>query len=159
MDTLPADFPWTELRRYVRRRVDDPHLADDVVQEVAITAWKKGDQLRDPGAYKAWVFSIARRKVIDRFRALLRERTAPRRGAEFPRQPDDPPGPPELHLALRRALRRIPGRYAQVLILRYWYGLSFRALRSTLGGSEVNLRVLAHRARKALEGQLRILAA
>ena len=159
MDTLRADFPWTALHRFVQRRVRDPHLADDVVQDVAVIAWTKQDQLRDPGAYKAWVFSIARRTVVERIRTRLRERAALRRGAMDPRPPDDPVESAEIHSLVRTALRQLPGRLRQILVLRYWHGMTYRAIGSTLGGSEINVRVLAHRARKALEGPLETTAA
>jgi RNA polymerase sigma-70 factor, ECF subfamily len=159
MNTLLSAFPWTELRRFVQRKVRDPQQVDDLVQEVAITVMTKGESLRDPGAFKAWVFSIARRKVVDSYRARQRERTALNRYAETRRATDDRPDPTERFTAVKTALREIPGHFARVLILRYFYGLSYRNIGKTLHGTEVGVRCLAHRARKALQSQLAAVAA
>jgi len=43
-------------------------LADDVVQETLIKAYKKADQLRDPKAAKSWLFSILSNCYNDHFR-------------------------------------------------------------------------------------------
>jgi RNA polymerase sigma-70 factor, ECF subfamily len=159
MNTLLSVFPWTELRRFVQSQVPDPQQADDLVQEVAIAVWTKGESLRVPGAFKAWVFSIARRKVATSYRSKKAERTALRRYAELRRAENNHPDTTECRAAVRSALREIPGNYAQVLILRLWHGLTYGNICSTLGGTEVGVRTLAHRARKALKGQLEALPA
>ncbi len=43
-------------------------LADDVVQETLIKAYKKADQLRDPKAARSWLFSILSNCYNDHFR-------------------------------------------------------------------------------------------
>ena len=159
MSTLLDAFPWTELRRFVERQVRDPQQADDLVQEVAITVWTKGESLRDPGAFKSWVFSIARRKVVDSYRSRQMERIALDRYAETRRAEDDRPDMTERFAAVRTALRELPGHFARVLILRYFYGLSYREISKTLHGTEVAVRTLAHRARRALQGRLEAVAA
>lgn len=43
-------------------------LADDVVQETLIKAYKKSDQLRDPKAARSWLFSILSNCYNDHYR-------------------------------------------------------------------------------------------
>jgi len=43
-------------------------LADDVVQETLIKAYKKSDQLRDPKAARSWLYSILSNCYNDHFR-------------------------------------------------------------------------------------------
>jgi RNA polymerase sigma-70 factor (ECF subfamily) len=46
----------------------DAALADDVVQETLIKAYKKSDQLRDPKAARSWLFSILSNCYNDHYR-------------------------------------------------------------------------------------------
>ncbi len=159
MNTLLDAFPWTELRRFVESQVRDPQQADDLVQEVAIAAWTKGESLRDPGAFKSWTFRIARNKVASSYRSLMAEQKALRRYADRRRAEEPGPDLTDRHADVRATLRDLPGRYAQVLILHYWYGLPFHDIGTTLGGTAVGARTVAHRARKALKGRLANVAA
>ena len=56
------------LERYLRYRLPCAADADDVMQEVCLTAYQKLDQLKDPGAFKPWLLAIARNKCHDFFR-------------------------------------------------------------------------------------------
>jgi len=54
--------------RYVRFRIASKADADDILQEVYLTAFHRFDQLKSPDAFKAWLISIARSKCSDYFR-------------------------------------------------------------------------------------------
>ena len=54
--------------RYVRFRIASKADADDILQEVYLTAFHRFDQLKSPDAFKAWLISIARTKCSDYFR-------------------------------------------------------------------------------------------
>ncbi len=51
-------YAWTHQRA----------LADDLVQDTLTKAWRKGEQLRDPRAQEAWLFSILANCYRDHFR-------------------------------------------------------------------------------------------
>ena len=53
--------------RYVKFRVGNDE-AEDIVQEICLTAYQKYGQLKAPGAFKGWILSIARNKCNDHFR-------------------------------------------------------------------------------------------
>src|SRR5262245_65479163 len=78
----PAEFAghgrW--LRTVALARVGEPAAADDVLQEVAMTAVQKGSQLRDRSRVAGWLYRLAvvaslqyrrrqgrRRKLLDRY--------------------------------------------------------------------------------------------
>lgn len=56
------------VERFVRFRLSDRSDADDVLQEVFLTAFRKFSQLQNEDAFKPWILSIARNKCNDYFR-------------------------------------------------------------------------------------------
>jgi len=58
----------TAAERYVRFRLSSRSDADDVLQEVYLTAYHRFEQLKNKDAFKTWLISIARSKCTDYFR-------------------------------------------------------------------------------------------
>lgn len=65
-----------DLRRFLRRRVGDDHLADDLLQEVFVRIHRKIDSLRESDRLAAWVYRIARNVVRDHYRQRQKASTA-----------------------------------------------------------------------------------
>ena len=61
------------LFRHALRLTPDRRLAEDVVQEAFITAWRRLPTLQDPAAFRSWLYQITTRRSIDAFRALKPE--------------------------------------------------------------------------------------
>lgn len=57
------------VERFVRYRLPSQADADDVLQEVYLSAYRKFPQLKNKDAFKPWIISIARNKCNDYFRA------------------------------------------------------------------------------------------
>lgn len=58
----------TAIERFIRFRISSKADADDVLQDVLLTAYQKFHQLKKNDAFKAWIISIARNKCNDYFR-------------------------------------------------------------------------------------------
>jgi RNA polymerase sigma-70 factor (ECF subfamily) len=58
----------TALRAFIRRRVKDDHVADDLLQDVFVRIHDKLDSLDDDERMAAWLFRIARNVVTDYYR-------------------------------------------------------------------------------------------
>ena len=56
------------LERFVRYRMPSQTDADDVLQEIYLTAYQRFAQLKNKDLFKAWITSIARNKCNDYFR-------------------------------------------------------------------------------------------
>ena len=70
MDTFEKllDTERVSVERFVRFRIRSKADADDVLQEVFLTAYQKFSQLKNREVFKAWILSIARNKCNDYFR-------------------------------------------------------------------------------------------
>ncbi len=56
-----------DLYRYALFLSKDEHIAQDVVQEVYVRAWKNIHKLKEVGAVKSWLFTILIRENARRF--------------------------------------------------------------------------------------------
>ena len=61
------------LYRIAYRLVGDAHDAEDVVQETLRSAWKSRENFQCGRGQRAWLASILRRRVIDRWRRVGRK--------------------------------------------------------------------------------------
>lgn len=63
---------WSELsgdlRRFIRRRVSDDHLTDDLLQETFVRIHRNLDALQEQDRLAGWVYQIARNVVRDHHR-------------------------------------------------------------------------------------------
>jgi RNA polymerase sigma-70 factor (ECF subfamily) len=125
MDTTVHDHAteqmWRELvaqlRAFVRRRIADPHRADDLVSEILLRVHRNVGSLDDRERLPNWMFRIARNAVVDEYRRAGRAREqlvpdlADRAGTAGP---GDEPGragpdvPAELARCLRPLLAGLP---------------------------------------------------
>ena len=58
----------TALRAFIRRRVNDDHVADDLLQDVFVRIHNKLDSVTDEDRLVAWLYRIARNVVTDHYR-------------------------------------------------------------------------------------------
>jgi RNA polymerase sigma-70 factor, ECF subfamily len=73
MKTQPTtDAIWShlslDLRRFIRRRVPDDHVADDLLQDTFMQVHRNIGTLQDAERLAAWVYQIARNVVHDHHR-------------------------------------------------------------------------------------------
>lgn len=76
MTTQPTtDAIWmhlsSDLRRFIRRRVPDDHVADDLLQETFVRVHRNIGTLQEADRLAAWVFQIARNVVHDHHRKAM----------------------------------------------------------------------------------------
>ena len=58
----------SRLYRFVRKRVNDSHLAEDIVQEVFVRAYTHLNELADQQKMLPWLYQITRNVLIDYYR-------------------------------------------------------------------------------------------
>ena len=125
--------------------IDQKESAEEVVQDAFLATIRRWHQLRDPSAAQAYL----RRAVVNGSRDRLRARRV-RRAATAPepghiRSPEDQVLMLEEHRALITALRNLPQRQREVLVLRYFSDLTERETAQAVGISVGGVKSSAHR--------------
>jgi RNA polymerase sigma factor (sigma-70 family) len=110
--------------------------ADDCFQETMLAALRAYEQVREAGAIRAWLFSIAVRKAIDGQRDEVRaprpvEAIEPLAVAAATAPRDE---------ALWRAVRALPDKQRRAVSLRYLADLSHREIGEVMGTTEASAR-------------------
>ena len=143
------------LVRMAKLLVGDQQSAEDVVQDVFLGLYRALPRLRDPQA----IMPYLRAAVINRSRSTLRSR---RRAALRPVQHQPPARSAESavmdradRIAVMAAVRKLPRRAREVLVLRYYQDLSDNDIAATLGISAGTVRSTASRAIAALAAELK----
>lgn len=121
--------------------------APDLVQETYLRASDRLHQLRDPSLFEAWVVRIAMNEAKSLTRRARRERDR----LFGVHRAEVAPGP---DAALRELVELLPPRQRAVIVLHYAYGYRLGEVATLLGLSEINVRTLAFRGRRALRNQL-----
>jgi RNA polymerase sigma-70 factor (ECF subfamily) len=134
------------VHAYLLHRAD-PQTAQDVLQEVFVTAFGKADQIPDPPL--GWLFGTARRLLANRFRGFRRHDQLIARLMNDVGQESDPETY-ELKQAFAQTLATLPSSDREVLTLTAWYDLTLLQAAEALGCSASAYGVRLHRARKRL---------
>ena len=61
------------LERYIKFRISDTAIAEDIVQDICLTVLAHGESLRQPDSFRPWLYRIARNKLTDVYRTPSRE--------------------------------------------------------------------------------------
>jgi RNA polymerase sigma-70 factor, ECF subfamily len=167
----------TYLLRYAMLQLRDAALAEDVVQETLLAVLDARSGFSGKSAYKTWVVSILRHKIIDVNRKRSREQplTTEEEGSEAEsiealfdangswRQTPSGWGNPEKSLedrkfweALERCLELMPARTARVFMMREVLEQESDEICKELTITPTNLWVMLHRARLSLRECLNV---
>ena len=171
--TLSPDL-WVEryadsLYRYAFRRTGRADVAQDLVQDALLAAWRSRDGYRGQASERNWLMGILKNKVVDHFRAAMRrmEDAATDLGADNDiesllfdergrwREPPAEWGNQPLAAmesgvfwgVLGQCLERVPTPQREAFLLRDVDGADAAESGRTLGVSANHLYVLLHRAR------------
>jgi RNA polymerase sigma-70 factor (ECF subfamily) len=147
------------LKGYLRRRGSDAGQAEELVQEVMLTVWRKaGLYDRAQANVSTWIFTIARNRRID----MLRREARPDFDPEDPslKAEEGPPADERLHgrrqaRALRRAVDRLPEEQAELMRLAYFedksHGIIAEELELPLGTVKSRLRLAMRKLRNMMK--------
>ncbi len=142
------------LLAYVRRMGGPGLPAEDVVQDVLISVWIKAGQYRpERGAPEAWIFTIARRKVLDLWRTLnpvVDLGALPVESVAEPCLPEDS----VTRLSLAGALAALDPEHRRPVELAFYGGYTYAQTARALGLPEGTLKSRIRVALGKLRGRL-----
>ncbi|OIH92544.1 hypothetical protein BIU90_11795 [Curtobacterium sp. MCBA15_001] len=126
------------IAHWVRRYLSDAWVVDEVTQDVLLELWTIADRFDPARAVAPWVRTITQRRAIDRLRKLCTERERDLRIGARDLDVVDHASVERAEsvldrLALRRALRVLPARQREAVVLRHLVGLSGPELGVVLG--------------------------
>jgi RNA polymerase sigma-70 factor (ECF subfamily) len=118
------------------RILNDMGDAEEVVQEVFLSAWRTAHQY-DPsrGSTHAWILTMVRNRSIDQLRARKRRPVQPIADGVDPPSSEDVPSLAASNVdadAARQALNMLPPEQKQVIELAYFGGLSHHEIATQL---------------------------
>jgi RNA polymerase sigma-70 factor, ECF subfamily len=62
---------WSDtLCGYLRRRLRDQALADDIMQETFVTVYRRRFTYKLQGTFRSWIFNICRSRLMDEYRSV-----------------------------------------------------------------------------------------
>src|SRR4051794_35940907 len=144
---------YSELRRFVLRRVENRAAAEDILAETFAIAWRRREQ--GPDASVAWLFGICRRVIANHRRSAKRRlRLFNRLSASRLDLGRDPAELLAERSEIGRAFAGLSDSQREVLKLVAWDGLSAADAAAVLGCSPAAFRVRLHRARGELAKRL-----
>jgi RNA polymerase sigma-70 factor (sigma-E family) len=143
---------WRAMVRLAVLLVDDVPSAEDVAQDAFVALHRNAGAVRDPSAAVGYL----RASVVNLARSVIRRRQTARRHLRAA-EPEATAGADDLvllrdeHRAALSALRTLPRRQQEVLVLRYWGQLSEREIAETLGISAGSVKSAASRGMATLQ--------
>ena len=150
----------TRIGSYVFGMVGDHGRAEDIAQDVFISALRRMRENGRPIAFKPWIYEIAKNACIDEFRRT-------RRAREVPLEHDEGSESPSLVLAsgqtpdvaveskqrledLRGAFHGLSESHHKIIVMRELEGLSYSEIAERMGMSRPMVESTLFRARRRL---------
>ena len=150
------------IHAYVMGMVKDHGRAEDVTQEVFVSALRRMRETERPIAFKPWIYEIAKNACIDQFRRS-------RRAEEVSLEADEGLAPsdygrlvgsdptPDAAVAAKQDLDDLCGAFGglsdthhEILVMREFEGMSYREIGERLGMSRPAVESTLFRARRRL---------
>ena len=146
------------VRDYINKMVKDRDVAEDIFQETFIKAVRVIDEGRytDNGKFLSWILRIAHNQVIDHFRAQRQSKAVTESEAGYDvlgtlrvaeRTGEDSMVSDQSERDVRALVELLPAEQREVVMLRYFSGLSFKDIAEQ---TEVSINTALGRMRYAL---------
>lgn len=146
------------VRDYIGMMVKDRDVADDIFQETFIKAVRVIDEGRytDNGKFLSWILRIAHNQVIDHFRAMRQDKSVSESDAGYDmlgtlrfaeRTVEDSMVSDQIERDVRALVDHLPAEQREVVMLRYFSGLSFKDIAEQ---TDVSINTALGRMRYAL---------
>jgi RNA polymerase sigma-70 factor (ECF subfamily) len=157
-----------EMVSWAAHKVSDSDLAKDLVQDTFLAAFEKMDTFQGKSSPKTWLFSILNYKIIDHYRAKVRQpirienttlSTYFKGDGEWlsdkkPTKWDDEEGHlldnDDFNEVLQKCIEALPDKWGAIVKLKYLMNKKGNAICQELGITPTNLWQIMHRSKLKL---------
>jgi RNA polymerase sigma-70 factor (ECF subfamily) len=149
------------IYNFCYRMLNNRDDAEEAAQEVFLRAYFKLDTYAETYKFSTWLFSIASHYCIDRLKKRRFQLISwddldpwyPFPGQDVP-QPERALLKGEADREVRSLLNEISSDYRVVIILKYWYAMSYEEMAQTLDTTVSAIKSRLFRAKKAMADQV-----
>ena len=140
------------LFRFIRSRLNDPFASADILHDVFLEVWRSAGRFEGRSKVQTWIFGIAHRKVIDRYRAGARVSLID----EIPDTADDAPDPEACLAAgqeadqVRHCIEGLSADHATAIRLTFYEDMSYPQIAEVTGTAEGTIKTRVFHAKKLL---------
>ncbi len=158
----------SRIMNLVSRFINDRDRAEEISQEVFLRVFRNRERYRKSGKFSTWIFTIAVNLTKNEIRSRVRhkgtfsldalEEETGGQGLPFPDTsplPDEDLSRTEIREKVSEALRKLPPRYREAVVLRDVEGMSYEEVGQILGIPGGTVRSRINRARLMLKERLR----
>jgi len=139
------------LLYYATSLTGSQDLALDVLQEAWLRVFRGIHKLNDPGALRAWLYSIVHGIAVDRIRRdISREKAEVGHLDDF-QEAEEPSFASDDASAIHEALARIGERHREVLVLHFLEEMPLAEIASVVGCSAGTVKSRLHYAKRAMK--------
>lgn len=146
----------TRLINFFYRSTGNHCDAEDLAQETFIDLYKVAPRYEAKGNFSAFLFTLARRRLIDSYRRQARKPLQLMDPSDYTLQhitePDDATS--EIEQAFQRALIALPENQRNAILMRQQQELSYEEIAQALDSSVSAVKTWIHRARQYLRDAL-----
>ncbi|WP_084513365.1 RNA polymerase sigma factor [Nocardia mikamii] len=139
--------------RLAARMLADRSEAEDVIQEVFLTAWRRLAQLQDDSAFSGWLYRMTTNRCLNVIRSRPARADVDPDTTESPQRATQPEHAAQVHsemAALTAALQRLTPEQRACWLLREVHGRSYEEIAEIVGTNTTAVRGRIARARAQL---------
>lgn len=141
------------LLQFLCNKTSSVQDAEDLVQETFIKAYENIHKYQDSWKFSTWLFTIAKRLSISRYRNRCNLKPAGKLESQVA-EPADVGAHEQIGSSLWATARSLTENQYQALWLKYAQGMSIKDIAAVMGKTQVNVKVLLYRARTNLAKKL-----
>ena len=149
---------WNQLHDrllgFIKSKVKDPDLAEDILQEVFIKIQLNLSKVKDNSKIESWVYQIARNAIAEHYRTSKPVDTLPDNPPENLEPPDDNEALDSAQSWLGEFIECLPEKYQDAIQSTEIEGLSIKEYADHEGLTYNNAKIRVHRGRQLLKESL-----
>jgi len=145
------------LINFFYRSVGNRADAEDLAQETLVDLYKNAHRYEPQGSFAAYLFTLARRRMIDNFRKQARRPLDYLDPTDFTlsNRPEENDTTREIEEAFHTALATLPDNHREAILLLQQQGLAYEEIAAAMNASLSAVKTWIHRARTHLREALK----